>query len=205
VRAQPERPYPAATVRVALPEDAALLAELGRRTFRDTFEADNTPQDMAAYLAGAFGVEQQAAELADPATTFLIVEVEGEPGAPVPAAYARLISGEAPDCIPGERRIEVRRFYTDLPWIGRGVAATLMAECVARGIAAGCDVVWLDVWQENPRAVRFYAKHGFEVVGEQDFVLGSDVQHDFLMARTVGGEVVIGADTRTAVAGTNNA
>jgi ribosomal protein S18 acetylase RimI-like enzyme len=46
--------------------------------------------------------------------------------------------------------------------------------------------VWLDVWERNTRAIEFYEKQGFTIVGEQDFVLGSDVQRDLLMARGAG-------------------
>jgi ribosomal protein S18 acetylase RimI-like enzyme len=47
-------------------------------------------------------------------------------------------------------------------------------------------VVWLDVWERNTRAISFYERWGFVVVGEQDFVLGDDVQRDLLMARGAG-------------------
>ena len=57
-------------IRQATASDAALMAELGARTFSETFAADNTPEDMAAYLAASFSPEQQAAELADPARDF---------------------------------------------------------------------------------------------------------------------------------------
>ena len=43
------------TVRTATAADAETLAELGLRTFRETFEAHNTPEDMALYLAEHFG------------------------------------------------------------------------------------------------------------------------------------------------------
>ena len=64
-------------VRRANPEDAGLLAELGARTFSETFAADNSPQDIAAYIAASFNLAQQTAELADPASTFFIAEVGG--------------------------------------------------------------------------------------------------------------------------------
>jgi hypothetical protein len=54
-------PREAVTLRRATAEDATLLAELGARTFRDAFAADNTPDDMAAYLAQAFAPARQAA------------------------------------------------------------------------------------------------------------------------------------------------
>jgi len=39
------------TIRRANSDDAKLLAELGAHTFEETFAADNTSEDMAAYLA----------------------------------------------------------------------------------------------------------------------------------------------------------
>ena len=66
------------TVRLATADDVNLLTELGARTFEETFAGDNTPEDMAAYLAASFNVARQTAELADPDSTFLIAEVSGE-------------------------------------------------------------------------------------------------------------------------------
>ena len=40
-------------IRRGVAADAAMLAALGARTFTATFAADNTPEDMAAYLAHA--------------------------------------------------------------------------------------------------------------------------------------------------------
>lgn len=169
------------TVRLAARDDAALLAELGGRTFRDTFGADTRPEDLDVYVAASFGPDIQASELADPASRFLVFEVDG-----VPAGYARLRSGVAPACIDGVRPVEIVRFYVDAPWIGRGVAAKLMRACLEHARALGADVVWLDVWERNARAIAFYAKWDFVSVGVQDFVLGDDVQHDVLMSRPVG-------------------
>jgi diamine N-acetyltransferase len=159
-------------------DEAPLLAELGERTFRDTFAADNTEADMAAYLSGAFGVEIQRRELADPASSFLVATVDG-----VPAGYAQLRTGNAPAGVSGENVIEIGRFYSDKPWIGAGVGPALMQACIDAAVSLGHDVIWLDVWERNPRAIAFYQKWGFSVVGEKDFVLGEDVQHDLILAR----------------------
>ena len=50
-------------IRFATAADNVLLAEMGARTFYDAFAADNTPEDMAVYLAASFSPEKQAAEL----------------------------------------------------------------------------------------------------------------------------------------------
>ena len=169
-------------IRAATPLDNHLLAELGARTFAETFAQDNTPEDMAAYLAASFSPQIQAAELADPLTTFLIAEISG-----APAGYARLRLSPAPSEVRGRRPLEIVRFYVDRPWIGRGLSATLMQACLEQAAQQRCDVVWLDVWDHNARAIAFYRKWGFDVIGTQPFQLGSDLQNDLLMARTLEG------------------
>lgn len=171
-------------IRPADPRDHELLAELGERTFRDTFARDNNPDDMAAYLASAFNPEIQAAELADPATTYLIAEANA-----APIGYARLVRGPAPACVPADRPIEIRRIYSVAGWIGRGAGSALMRASLDESARQECDVIWLDVWEKNARAISFYARWGFSEVGSQPFVLGSDIQRDLLMARPVTSSV----------------
>jgi hypothetical protein len=56
-------------IRQATPDDAHLLANLGARTFRDTFGPDNTEADLANHLASAFGPATQRGELEDEHTS----------------------------------------------------------------------------------------------------------------------------------------
>jgi GNAT superfamily N-acetyltransferase len=172
----------AITVAPATAADAALLAGLGARTFFDTYAADNTEADMATYLAECFSPAQQALELADERSLFLIARADG-----APVGYTRLRLGEAPDCVAGCNPVELVRFYADLPWIGRGVGPALMEAALGVAGAMGCDVVWLDVWTRNPRGLAFYTKWGFTVAGRQTFLLGEDVQDDLIMSRAVRG------------------
>lgn len=170
----------ALAIRVATAADAVLLAAMGEETFRDTFAADNTPADMEAYVASAFGPAQQARELADPGTKILIAELGGDA-----VGYVRLITGLAPACVQSARPVEISRFYARKAWIGRGVGAALMTRALDEARAAGHDVAWLGVWERNTRAIAFYEKWGFRTVGEQVFMLGSDAQRDLVMVRGV--------------------
>jgi ribosomal protein S18 acetylase RimI-like enzyme len=166
------------TVRPATAADAEALADLGTRTFRETFAQDNTPEDMAQYLAEHFGGDLQRAELEEPAVRFLLLEADG-----VPAGYVKLRAGAA--SARGRRPLEICRFYVDRSWHGSGAAAQLMEAIHALAARDGHDDLWLAVWEHNARAIRFYRKHGFAKVGAQPFRLGSDVQTDWLMARGV--------------------
>lgn len=171
---------PEVSIRRAKPDDAGLLAELGARTFDETFAADNSPEDMAAYLASSFNPARQAEELADPASTFFIAEVGG-----AAAGYAKLRAGEAERGIEGAKPVEVVRLYVLREWLGRGVGEALMRECVEEAKRAGHETIWLGVWERNVRAQAFYRKWDFRAVGEHVFQLGSDSQTDILMERAL--------------------
>ncbi|HEX8557760.1 MAG TPA: GNAT family N-acetyltransferase [Pyrinomonadaceae bacterium] len=171
---------PDLTIRRAAPEDAGLLAELGARTFSETFAADNSPEDMAAYLAATFNPARQAGELNDPASTFFIAEVGG-----LAAGYAQLHAGEPAEGVAGPKPVELVRLYVSREWLGRGVGEALMRACVDGARRAGHETLWLGVWERNGRAQAFYRKWDFRAVGEHVFQLGSDPQRDILMERAL--------------------
>lgn len=161
--------------------DAALLSALAARLFEQTFGAANTAEDMREFLASTYTVDIQRAELADPnRTTWLAESSDG-----TAIGFAMLRRGSRSDGVRGERPVEVQRIYADRTVHGRGVGAQLMAACVAEARASNADVLWLAVWEKNQRAIAFYEKEGFGRVGVQDFQLGSDTQHDYVMARNL--------------------
>ena len=168
------------TFRRAAPDDAAALSEFARRAFVETYAAHNTPEDMETYVGGAFGQARQAEELADPAIATVVGEAAGRM-----AGYAQLRRGSPPACVRGPEPVEIMRFYVDQPWHGQGVAQRLMQAALRTAREQGARTAWLGVWQRNPRAIAFYRKLGFEVVGTAQFLLGDDLQDDFVMVRPI--------------------
>lgn len=170
-----------ARIRLAHPDDAPLLAELAARLFEQAFGSANTPEDMAAYLAEHFGPEQQRAELTEPNRRVWIAS-DGEGRA---MGYASLLRGSGTDGVAASRPAEIERIYVDQEFHGRAVGELLMRACVDQSAEWQCDVLWLAVWEHNPRAIAFYEKTGFKRTGMKTFKLGRDVQHDFVMARNL--------------------
>jgi GNAT superfamily N-acetyltransferase len=169
-------------LRRAATADARLLAQLAAQWFEETFGPDNDPQDMRLYLASSFSEEKQLAELAeDGRAVWIAVDEAGEW-----VGYASMRRGTSADGVAADRPAEVQRIYAERRWHGRGVAAALMSACVEQARAWESDVLWLAVWDRNPRAIAFYEKTGFRKVGRQIFMLGRDVQHDDVMARSLG-------------------
>ena len=169
----------AVLIRRAVPGDAAALAELASRTFRETFAADNRPEDMELYLAQAFTPARQLAEITASGILTLLADADGLLG------FAQLRVGAAPACVTTADPVELGRFYVDRAWHGRGVAQRLMASVMAEARSLEAGSIWLGVWEHNHRAASFYRKCGFAVVGAQEFRLGHDLQTDRVMACAV--------------------
>ena len=165
-------------IRTGVATDATALADLAARTFRETFAADNRPEDMALHIAHAYGTSQQQRELVDPDVTTLLVEVDGQL-----AGYAQLRSGVAPACVIGEAPVELWRFYIAQPWHGRGVAQALMRRVASEAYRRGGRTLWLGVWERNERAKSFYHRNGFMDVGSHMFMVGTDAQTDRVLVR----------------------
>jgi ribosomal protein S18 acetylase RimI-like enzyme len=168
------------SIRRATTADAALLSGLGRRTFDEAFSPTNDPQSMADYMEEAFHPSVQEAELADSETYFFIAEVDH-----IPAGYAMLRVGSVEPGVTGNNPIELVRLYTLQSWLGRGIGPALMDHCLEESRALDHDVLWLGVWEFNPRAQAFYRKYGFREVGTHVFQLGDEAQTDLLMQRAL--------------------
>lgn len=164
------------TIRRATAADAGPLAEVALRSFMEAFAAQNQPDDVAAYTARVYGEAQQAAEITNPAIVTLVGEVDGGM-----AAYAQLRWIPAGPGVTGPAPVEIMRFYVDAPWHGQGIAQRMMDAVLRTAREIGARTAWLAVWEHNPRAMAFYTRRGFRVVGEQEFWLGSERQNDFVM------------------------
>ena len=161
-----------AHIRAATDLDAAALAATAEAMFREAFAATNDPQQMDAYCKGHYSEAIQAEEIARPGMRVLLVQE-----ADVIIAFAQLeLRGPL---------TQLHRFYVRQEWHGKGVAQQLMRRCLQLARESQAEQMSLSVWMENPRAIAFYLKFGFEITGEQPFVLGTEVQTDYVMSRSL--------------------
>jgi diamine N-acetyltransferase len=163
-------------LRRAVPTDAPSLAALAERTFRDTFGSRNSPENMDQHCARAFGTEIQRREIEDRGLVTTVAEAEGRM---IGFSQLRLLHTHA--SVVAERPAELNRIYVVAEWHGRGVARELMQHALDTAARAGCDCLWLGVWEHNPKAMAFYRKIGFEIIGTHAFMLGQDRQRDLVM------------------------
>jgi ribosomal protein S18 acetylase RimI-like enzyme len=168
------------TIRKASPVDAKALSKIAEATFRATFAAANTAEHMTLHCRNNYGERVQAAEISSPDMLTLLAEDQQQL-----VGYAQLCWGRSPECVLAAKPMEIQRIYVLECWHGKGVAQGLMDACSKEALHLGFDAVWLGVWEQNPRAIAFYAKLGFTEVGDHIFYLGEDPQRDLIMVKSL--------------------
>lgn len=167
-------------IRRAEAEDAHGLAELAARSFRDTFAADNNPENVEDYLQSSLTLASVREEIDIASNIFLLAYRSGDHA---PVGYAKLSSATHDPSVGGQNTLEIERIYADKQVIGHGVGAALMRACLNAATDLGCDTIWLGVWEQNERAIRFYERWEFKTVGARQFAMGPELQNDLVMAR----------------------
>lgn len=172
-------------VSAADPADVAELADVAGRTFPLACPPSVTPQNIVAFIAENLSQRCFADYLADPDRVVLAAREEGRM-----VGYVMLIRGVIDDddvqqAVALRPAIELSKMYVLPDSHGAGVAAALMAAALHQAITLDAKCVWLGVNQENERAQRFYAKHGFSVSGTKTFRLGARLESDYVMVRPV--------------------
>jgi len=159
-------------------EDTLALREFALVAFKEAFEAYNNPDDFAAYVAKAFDTANLRSELENPASAFYFAKSGNEI-----VGYLKVNFPGAQTDSFGDDCLEIERIYTTSTHFGKGIGEVLMAKAMDIAQAHQFAFIWLGVWEENARAIRFYEKQGYTVFGKHDFWMGNDLQHDLLMRK----------------------
>jgi ribosomal protein S18 acetylase RimI-like enzyme len=157
-------------------DDLLQLQEISRLTFRETFSAQNTAENMCKYLDDAFSTQKLATELSDPDAVFYFATIDD-----AIVGYLKINLGSSQTELKDAHSLEIERIYVVKAYHGKQVAQKLYEKALDLARQEKVDFVWLGVWEENPRAIRFYQKNGFVEFGRHIFHLGDDAQTDIMM------------------------
>ena len=163
-------------IRPVSPLDLAALQAIGRKTFEEAFAANNSEENLAVYLEEGFSKQKLEAELRNKNSKFYFA-LQGDEV----IGYLKINLGDAQSEKQDPNALEIERIYVLQQYHGTQVGALLYEQALAIAKARKAPYMWLGVWEENPRAIRFYEKQGFVAFGEHIFKLGDDAQRDVLM------------------------
>ena len=169
---------PEITIRYATADDAELIADLSRKTFYQTFGHVNTKENMDKFMNEQFSREKLIKEVTESRNIFLLA-FDGDS----PVGYAGMREGQQFPEFNDKDALEIARIYAVNTYIGTGVGQQLMRQCIFIAKELKKEIIWLGVWEKNPRAIAFYTKWGFEKFSEHNFLLGDDLQRDWLLMK----------------------
>ena len=156
--------------------DLENLQKISITTFKETFEEVNTEEDMQKYLDENLSEEKLKSELENPNSEFYFAENDNQI-----LGYLRLNFGNAQTENQGNETLEIERIYVLKEFFPLKIGQVLFEKSLEIAKEKKLKFIWLGVWEENKRAIRFYEKNGFKIFGKHDFVLGNDVQTDLMM------------------------
>ena len=166
------------SIRPAVTEDVPALTDLAITTYVAAFGHSFTPEDLAAHLAHNLAPDNIAQFVAE--DIVLVAEAGGRLVGFVQFGTAG--PEYAPDSSGNQ---ELRRLYILGEYQNQGAGTLLMEAALAHPQMRAAPAVYLDVWEHNHGAQRFYRRYDFEVIGARRFEVESDAETslDLIMVR----------------------
>lgn len=158
------------------PHEIRTLQKIGRQTFQETFSDSNSEENMKNYLEEGFSVEKLTLELHNPDSEFYFAIHENDI-----IGYLKINFGDAQTELKDHKALEIERIYVVNAFHGKHVGQLLYDKAITIAKEKGVEYIWLGVWEENVKAIRFYTKNGFMVFDKHIFKLGDDEQTDIMM------------------------
>src|SRR5690606_9214118 len=123
--------------------------------FAETFAETNSEENMLSYLEAGFSLQKLTEELRNSNSRFYFAMLGGRP-----VGYLKLNFGPAQTETQVEDALEIERIYVLQEFLGMRVGQQLIDRAMQLAEQHQVNHVWLGVWEENPRAIRFYEKNG---------------------------------------------
>ena len=153
------------------------LHTISVQTFKETFEAKNTEDDMAVYLKQKLSKKQLDEEFSDKNTSFYFAYFNE-----LLVGYLKLNFKDAQKkAVLKGKAYEIERIYILKAHHGRGLGTYLFNKAIEIGKGKGYKLMWLGVWEFNHKALKFYEKKGLKAFDSHTFQLGNESQTDILM------------------------
>ena len=157
-------------------DDVVALQMIARQTFSETFTDYNDQDNLKKYLDEKLSIQKLGEELSNPHSQFYFAQIGEEI-----VGYLKTNTGDAQTELKDLNAFEIERIYVLHAFHGKKVGQQLIDKALEEARKTTCSYVWLGVWEENHRAIRFYSKNGFIKFDTHIFKMGDEEQMDWLM------------------------
>lgn len=154
------------TIRKATIADCELIASIGKTTFLETYLVNTPMEALETFIEKAFDIHTLAKELRKANIRYYIIYHNHKV-----AGYSKIVIDEPNFNIDSAHITKLDRLYVLKEFHGQNIGAALFNYTIEASKKQQQQGIWLYVWIENKRAINFYTKNNFKVVGQYDFVL----------------------------------
>jgi ribosomal protein S18 acetylase RimI-like enzyme len=145
-------------------EHIPVLADISRRSFIESHGRSASKEDIDQFVNERYNHDEVAGELSDPANIYHMIYHNDQP-----AGFSKIIYNSSYKNIPQQNVTKLERIYLIKEFYGMNLGAELFDFNLQLSRDNNQAGMWLYVWIENERAISFYLKRGFKIVGSGDF------------------------------------
>lgn len=152
------------TILTATQIDARLLAKLGKTTFLESHSNSASKKDIANYMAHKFSVGEFERDLKKEKNIYYIIYHHENP-----VGYSKIVLNVSDKNVPLKNTTKLERIYILEEFQKLKLGLKLFQFNLEISKKHNQLGMWLYTWIENHKAIKFYKKAGFKIVGSYDF------------------------------------
>jgi diamine N-acetyltransferase len=156
------------TIQRATPAETILITDIGKKTFLESHGNSAPAADIDAYVLLKYSLRAVEEELNNPENIYHIIYYKDQP-----AGYSKIIFNRPHPLIESSSTTKLERIYLLREFYDLKLGLTLFEFITSLSKEENQTGIWLFVWKENQRAVSFYKKNGFEIIGSADFQISA--------------------------------
>jgi len=164
-------------IRQANISDLDALISISLQTYHETFfEAFDNEEQYQKYVSETFSVDRLSFELSDPDSLICFAQLQGKI-----VGYYKLNFSSSQSIFQGTKAAEVQNIYVLANYQGKQIGKLLLEHAIA--VAKTCEVnyLWLAVWENNHKAIKFYEGNGMFKFDKYNYYISGELQKDLLM------------------------
>jgi ribosomal protein S18 acetylase RimI-like enzyme len=144
--------------------DSELIARIGSDTFLESHGHSASAEDIESFITKTYNKEAIKAEFNNPNAHYYIILVNGKV-----AGFSKVEINAVSPFVQDVNITKLQRIYLLKAFYGQNLGAKLFDFNIEFSKENSQQGIWLAVWVENKRAISFYKKKGFKIVGAYDF------------------------------------
>lgn len=144
--------------------DSELIASIGKQSFLDSHGHSASKKDMDHFIAQYYTTSAIVKEFSDPLVHYHLINYNDKI-----VGFSKIVLNNSNANIDELNVTKLDRIYLLKEYHGLQLGSKLFNYTIQVSKKINQKGIWLFVWMENLKAVRFYTKLGFKIVGEYDY------------------------------------